>query len=154
MRKTQEIIQGLSSTEWSNACLSGLSVASGISSVVAFSTLIGHPVSIPLGAISLVGVSVSGVAIALTKKYQKKLMKATKLTNIVTSALAMFQTSVSKVLKNGKIDEGEFNMIQKLYYESLNDLSNVDSKMEVEIRSQLQKGLWKEVNNQRRRDVS
>ena len=35
-------------------------------------TLIGLSMSIPLGAISLAGASVSGVAMALTKKYQKK----------------------------------------------------------------------------------
>ena len=103
------------------------------------STLVGLPLSIPLNAISLVGVSVSGVAMALTKKYQKKLAKITKLTDIVISALAMFETSVSKAFNDDKIDEQEFGMLQALYYESLHDLSNVDCKMEAEIRSQLQK---------------
>ena len=56
-----------------NACSSRLSVATGISSVVILSTFIGFPVSIPLGALSLAGASVSGVTTALTKKYQKKL---------------------------------------------------------------------------------
>ena len=69
------------------------------------SIFIGLPISIPLGAISLVGVSVSGVAMALIKKYQKKLTKVTKLTDIVTSALAVFETSVSKVLEDHRIDE-------------------------------------------------
>ena len=53
-----------------NACSSSLSKTSEISSVATLSTLISLPVSIPLGAISLAGVSVSGMAIALTKKYQ------------------------------------------------------------------------------------
>ena len=69
-----------------NACASRLSVASGISSVATLSTFIGLPVSIPLGVISLAGASVSGVTTALTKKYQKKLTKVTKLTDIITSA--------------------------------------------------------------------
>ena len=77
--------------------------------------------SIPLG-----GVSVSSIATALTKKYQKKLVKVTKLTDIVTSALAVFETSVSKALRDGKIDEWEFNMLQELYCESFDNLSNVD----------------------------
>ena len=42
------------------------------------STIIGLPISIPLGAVSLAGVSVNGVAMALTKKYHKKLMRVTK----------------------------------------------------------------------------
>ena len=87
-----------------NACASVLSVATGISSVPTLSTFIGLPVSIPLGAISLAGRSVSGVTTALTKKYQKKLTKVTKLTDIVTSAIAVFETCLSKALRNGKID--------------------------------------------------
>ena len=79
-----------------NACSSSLSIATGISSVATLSTLISLPVSIPLGAISLAGVSINGVATALTKKYQKKLSKVTKLVDIVTSALAAFETSISK----------------------------------------------------------
>ena len=75
-----------------NACASGLSVATGISSVATLSTFIGLPVSIPLGAVSLAGASVSGVTTALTKKYQKKLTKVTKLTDIITSAIAVFET--------------------------------------------------------------
>ena len=69
------------------------------------STLIDLPVCIPLGAVSLAGASVSGVATMLTKKYQKKLAKVMKLTDIVTSTLAVFEMSVSKALNNHKIDE-------------------------------------------------
>ena len=65
-------------------------MASGISSVAMLSTFISLPVSISLGAVSLAGVSVSGVATVLTKKYQKTHAKVTKLTNIFTSALAVF----------------------------------------------------------------
>ena len=51
--------------------------------------LIGLPMSIPLGAISLAGVSVSGMAMVLTKKYQTKLVKVIKLVDIMTLALAV-----------------------------------------------------------------
>ena len=47
--------------------------------------------SIPLGTVSLAGVNISGMATALTKKYQKKLAKVTKLVDIMTSALAVFE---------------------------------------------------------------
>ena len=56
--------------------------------------------------------SISGLTIALTSKYQKKLSKVTKLVDIVTSALAVFETSVSKALDNGEIDEREFGILQ------------------------------------------
>ena len=69
------------------------------------STFIGLPISIPLGVVSLAGVSVSSVATALTSKYQKKLTKVMKLVDIVILAIAVFEMSVSKVISNGKIDE-------------------------------------------------
>ena len=111
------------------------------------STFIGLPVSIPLGAVSLAGASVSGVTAAQTKKYQRKLLKATKLTDIATSALAVFERVVSKVLQNGKIDEEEFNLLNMLYHETLDELSNIDRKMEAENRNQIEKSLLEKMND-------
>ena len=88
---------------WLNACSSGLSIASGVLSVATLSTFIGLPVSIPLGVVSFAGANISGVATALTSKYQKKLTKVTKYVDIVTSEIAVFETSLSKVLDNGEI---------------------------------------------------
>ena len=56
-----------------NACLSGISVATGISSVATFATLVRFPVSISLGAAFLTGAIDSGTISTLTKRYQKKL---------------------------------------------------------------------------------
>ena len=100
-------------------------MASGISSVVTLSTFIGLPVSIPLDAVSLAGASVSGVATALTSKYQKELVKVTKLVGIITSAIAVFETSISKALNNGEIDEPEFRVLQDLHLKVINELANV-----------------------------
>ena len=60
-----------------NACSSGISVATGISSVATFATFVGLPVSISLSAASLTGVIASGIISTLTKKYQKKRKKVT-----------------------------------------------------------------------------
>ena len=76
---------------WLNACSSSLSIATGISSVATFATFIGLPVSIPLGAASLTGAIASGIISVLTKKYQKKLKKVTKLIDIITPALVVFE---------------------------------------------------------------
>ena len=129
-----------------NVCSSRLSIATGISSVATLATFIGLPVSIPLGAVSLAGAGVSGVATVLTKKHQKKLSKVTKLTDITTSALAIFERVVSKALKNGKIDEEEFNSIQKLHLEMINKLTGVNLKMATENRTQFEKSLLEEIN--------
>ena len=54
---------------WLNACSSGISVATGISIVVTFATLVRLPVSVAFGAASLTGVIASGIISMLTKKY-------------------------------------------------------------------------------------
>ena len=131
---------------WLNACSSGISIATGISSVATFTTFIGLPVSIPLGAASLTGVIASGIISALTKKYQQKLKKVTKLTDIVTPALIVFERVISGTLKNGIIDEGEFNMLQTLHLEMLNELISIDHRMEAEHRSLVEKSLLEEIN--------
>ena len=131
---------------WLNACSSSLSVATGISSVATLSTFIGLPVSIPLGAVSLAGASVGGIATALTKKYQKKLSKVTKLTDIITSAIAIFERVVSKALSNGKIDEEEFNLLQTFHLKMMNELTGIDRKMESENRIQFEKSLLEEIS--------
>ena len=135
---------------WLNATSSGITVASGISSVATLSTFIGLPVSIPLGAVSLAGAGISGVTTVLTKKYQKKLSKVAQLIDTVTSALAVFEMSVSKALNDDRIDEREFSMLQELHLRVLNELSSLDRK----IRTQLQKSLLegrKEISDLKRK---
>ena len=126
---------------WLNTCPSGLSVTSDISSVATLSTFIGLPVSIPSGARSLAGTSVSGIATVVTEKYLKKLLKVAKLTDIITLATAVFEINVSKVLNNGKIDEKEFNVLQTLLLRTLNELSKIYRRMGAENRNQFEKSL-------------
>ena len=54
---------------WLNACSSGISVATGISSVVTFAAFIGIPVSAALGASSMTWAIANGIISVLTKKY-------------------------------------------------------------------------------------
>ena len=75
---------------WLNACLSRISIATGISSVATLATFVGLPVSMALGSASLNGVIASGI----TKKYQKKLKKVTRLIDIVTPALVIFEVII------------------------------------------------------------
>ena len=137
---------------WLNTCSSGISVATGISSVATFATFFGLPVSVALGAASLTGVIASGIISMLTKKYQKKLKKVTKLIDIVTPALVVFERVISGALKNGVIDEEEFNTLQTLQLETLNELTGVDHRMEVENRSLVEKSLMEEINNMKEKN--
>ena len=99
-----------------------------------------------LGAASLTGVIASGIISKLTKKYQKKLKKVTRLIDIVTPALVVFEWVISGALKNDVIDEEEFNMIQTLHLEKLNELTGVDHRMEAENKSLAEKSLMEEKN--------
>ena len=69
-------------------------MATEIYHVVTFATFIGLPVSISLVAGSLTGAIASGIISSLTKKYQKKLSKVTKLIDIITPALVLFERVV------------------------------------------------------------
>ena len=146
-QKYEKYTKILNQLTWLNACSSGISVATGMSSVATFATFIGLPVSISLGAASLTGAIASGIISMLTKKYQKKLKKVTKLIDIVTPALVVFERVISGALKNGIIDEEEFNTFQTLHLETLNELTGVDHRMEAENRSLVEKSLMEEINN-------
>ena len=124
---------------WLNACSSEISVATGISSVATFATFIEIPVGAALGVASMTGAISSGIISVLTKKYQKKLKKVTCLIDIVTPALVVFERAVSGTLKNGVIDEEDFNMLQTLHLETLNELTGVDHRMEAENRTLVEK---------------
>ena len=137
--KYEKCTKILNQLVWLNAYSSGTSVATGISSVATFATFVRLPVSISLGAASLTGVIASGIISTLTKKYQKKLKKVTKLIDIITPALVIFERVVSKALKDGIIDEEEFNTLQILHLETLNELTGVHCRMEAEDRSLVEK---------------
>ena len=49
-------------------------------------------------------------------------------------------------MKNGVIDEEEFNTLQTLHLEALNELMGVDRRMEAENRSLVEKSLMEEIN--------
>ena len=111
-----------------------------------FATFIRIPVSVVLGAESITGVIASGIISVLTKKYQQKLKKVAHLIDIITPALVVFERVVSGALKNGVIDEEEFNMLQTLHLETLNELTGIDHRMEAEHRSLVEKSLLEEIN--------
>ena len=136
----------LNQLTWLNACSSGISVATGICSVATFTTFVGLPVRVALGAASLTAVIASEIISTLTKKYQKKLKKVTRFIDIVTPALVVLERVISDALKNGAIDEEEFSTIQTLHLETLNELTGVDCKMEAENTSLVEKSLMEEIN--------
>ena len=66
--------------------------------------------------------------------------------DIVTPALVVFERVISGALKNGVINEEEFNTLQMLHLETLNKLTGVDCRIEAENRSLFEKSLMEEIN--------
>ena len=130
---------------WLNACSSRISIATGISSVATFATFVGILVSVVFSVASMTGAIASRIISVLAKKYQKKLKKVTCLIDIITPALAVFERVISGALKNGIIDEKEFNTLQTLHLETLNELMGVNRRMEVVNRSLVEKSLMEEI---------
>ena len=153
-KKYEKYTKILNRLTWLNACSSEISVATGLSSVATFATFIGIPVSVALGTASMTGVIASGmisviasgIISTLTKKYQKKLKKVTRLIDIISRATVVFDRVISAALKNGIIDEEELNTLQTLHLETLNELTGVDRRMEAENRSLVEKSLMEEIN--------
>ena len=143
-QKYEKYTKILNRLTWLNACSRGISIATGISSVATFATFVGLPVSMVLGAASLTEAIASGIISTLAKKYQKKLKKVTRLIDIVMRAMVVFDRVISVALKDGIIDEEEFNTLQTLHFETLNKLTGVDRRMEAENRSLVEKSLMEE----------
>ena len=74
-KKYEKYTKILNQITWLNACSSGTSVATGISSVATFATFIRILVSAALGAASMTGVIASGIISALTKSISRNLRK-------------------------------------------------------------------------------
>ena len=145
-KKYKKYTKSIENLMLANASSSSVAIVSGIGSIATGITVVGIPVSAGLAGIGLVGSVCTGFLTALIKKYQKKLQKIMKLLDTVTSAIAVFETNISESLKNNKIDENEFRMIQGIFFKALNDLSNIDRKMGKETRTQFEKSLLDEIN--------
>ena len=65
-QKYEKYTKILNRLTWLNACSSGISIATGITSVATFATFIGFPVSVVLGAESMTGAIASGIISTLT----------------------------------------------------------------------------------------
>ena len=74
-QKYKKYTKVLNILTWLNACSSGISIATGISSVATFATFIRLPVSMALGAASLTGAIASGIISTLTKSIKRNLRK-------------------------------------------------------------------------------
>ena len=66
-------------------------------------------------------------------------------------ATVVFDRVISGALKDGIIDEEDFNTLQTLHLETLNVLTDVDRRMEAENRSLVEKSLMEEIYEQKKK---
>ena len=71
--------------------------------------------------------------------------------DIVRQATVVFDRVISVALKDGIISEEEFNTLQTLHLETLNELTGVDCRMEAENRSLVEKSLKEEINEPKKK---
>ena len=71
-KKYEKYNKILNRLTWLNACSSGMSIATGISSVTTFATFVGLPVSVALDAASLTGAIASGMLMEEVNELKKK----------------------------------------------------------------------------------
>ena len=133
-----------------NAGSSALTIGSGVSSIATGATIVGIPISAGLGGVALFCSGCTALTTALIKKYQKKIDKVIELHDIVTAAISVFETSISRSLEDKKIDYKEFQVLGGLYYKALGRLTSTDKTMETETRNQFEKNLLTELQNLRK----
>ena len=66
--------------------------------------------------------------------------------DIITRATVIFDRVISVALKDCIIDEEEFNTLQTLHLETLNELTGVNRRTEAENRSLVERSLMEEIN--------
>ena len=127
---------------------SSVSVTSGVSTIGTAFTVVGLPISVPLGVVSTVSTCVGGVLLLTSKKYKRKLLKCYDLLDKITSSLATFEVLISLSIDDGTvIDAKEFHELQTLYLQLMTHVRNTDRKMKVQTEENFQKTIMDEIIN-------
>ena len=128
--------------------------ASSISAIIGFSsigtafTVVGLPISVSLGVVSIVSTCVGKILLISAKKYKKKLLRCYELLDKITSSLATFEVLISLSLNDGSvIDAKEFHKLQTLYLQLMTYVRNIDRKMKVQTEENFQKTAMDEITN-------
>ena len=126
---------------------STIGVVSCVSTIVTALTIVGLPISASLGVVSTVSTCV-GACLLLTSKTYKKLLKCCKLSDKITTSLAIFETLISLSIHDGYvIDAKEFHKLQTLYLQLMTHVRNIDQKMKVQTEENFPKIIMDQILN-------
>ena len=126
---------------------SSFALASGISTIGTFVTIVGLPISASLAIVSTVSTCVGACLLLTSKKYKKKLSKCYELLNKMTTSLATFETLISLSTDDDSvIDAKEFHKLQTLYLQLMTHVRNIDWRMKVQTEENFQKTIMDEIN--------
>ena len=127
---------------------STVGVVSGVSTIRMAFTIVGLPISAPLGVVSTVSTCVGACLLLTSKKYKKKLLKCYELLDKITTSLATFETLISLSIDDGTvIDAKEFHKLQTSYLQLMTHVRNIDRKMKAETEQNFQKTIMDEITN-------
>ena len=131
-----------------NASSSALSIGTGIGMIATTATFVGIPVGAALGSVSLASSISTGITSALIKKYKKKQSRNYKLYDAITSAIAVFETTISECLTQGTlINEKEFKRIQGVYFNTLKHITDIDNRLKTVEQDEFKKTMTEEIQN-------
>ena len=126
---------------------SSVALASGVSTIGTSVTVVGIPISAPLGVVSTVSSCVGACLLLTSRKYKKKLLKCYELLDKITTSLATFETLISLSIDDDSvIDAKEFHKLQALYLQLMTHVRNIDRKMKVQTEENFQKTTMDEIN--------
>ena len=127
---------------------STVGVVSGVSTTGTAFTVVGLPISAPLGVVSTVLSCVGACLLLTSQKYKKKLLKCYELLDKITSSLATYEILISLSIDDGSvIDAKEFHKLQTLYLQLMTNVRNIDRKMKVQTEENFQKAIMDETTN-------
>ena len=130
---------------------SSVASVSGVSTIGTAFTIVGLPISTSLGVVSTVPTCVGACLPLTSRKYKKKLLKCYELLDKITSSLATFEVLISLSIDDGTVlDAKEFHKLQKLYFQLMAYVRNIDQKMKVQMEESFQKTIMNEINNFRK----
>ena len=127
---------------------STVGVVSGVSTIGTTFTIVGLPISVPLGIVSTLSACVGACLLLASKKYKKKLLKCYELLDKITSSLTNFEVLINLSLDDDTvIDAKEFHKLQTLYLQLMTYVRNIDRKMTVQMEESFQKTIMDEIVN-------
>lgn len=132
---------------WTNMISNGISTLSAVGVVTTAVTVIGIPISVMLGGISLTATFNSGITGVLLKRYERKLARNRKIHEELVKANKLFDLTLSDSLNNNTlVNEIEFAKLRHIYHETMNVIGKINRKYKVTEQEEFKTSMLNEID--------